>query len=107
MLELVTYQDSSGREPVRVWFDDLDVHAAAKVTTSLKRMAAGNLSEVKPVGSGVLERRIDWGPGYRVYFGRDGDRLIVLLGGGTKQRQQQDIAAAQGRWADYRRRKRS
>lgn len=107
MLELVTYQDSSGREPFRVWFSDLDVHAAAKVTATLKRMAAGNLSEVKSVGSGVLERRIDWGPGYRVYFGRDGDRLIVLLGGGTKQRQQQDIAAAQGRWADYKRRKRS
>ena len=107
MLEAVTYRDSSGREPFRVWFSEFDVHAAAKVTTALKRMAAGNLSEIKPVGSGVLERRIDWGPGYRVYFGRDGDRFIVLLGGGTKQRQQQDIAAAQAFWADYRRRKRS
>ena len=50
-------------------------------------MAGGNLSEVKPVGSGVLERRIDWGPGYRVYFGREGNRFVILLAGGPKQRQ--------------------
>jgi putative addiction module killer protein len=106
MLQLVIYQDSDGREPFQIWFDDLDVHAAAKVTAVLKRMAAGNLAEVKSVGSGVSERRIDWGPGYRVYFAREGDRLIILLGGGTKQRQQQDISAAQARWADYKQRKR-
>ena len=105
MLQLVNYKTSEGREPFQHWFGDLDVHAAAKVTTALKRMAAGNLSEVKPVGSGVLERRIDWGPGYRVYFGRDGSRLVILLAGGTKQRQQQDIAVAQARWADFKRRR--
>jgi putative addiction module killer protein len=65
----------------------------------------GNLSNTKGVGSGVMECRIDFGPGYRVYFGRDGEVLIILLGGGTKQRQQQDIATAQARWADYKRRK--
>lgn len=96
-----------GRGPFAVWFDDIDVLAARKLTTALKRMAEGNLSEVKPVGGGVLERRIHWGPGYRVYFGRDGERLVILLGGGTKQRQRQDVAAAQARWADYKRRKRS
>ena len=107
MLELVNYRTLEGQEPFQRWFGDLDVHAAAKVTTALKRMAAGNLSDVKPVGSGVLERRIDWGPGYRVYFGRDGGRLVILLAGGTKQRQQQDIAAAQARWADFKRRRNS
>ena len=61
-------------------------------------------ADVKSVGAGVMERRIDWGPGYRVYFGRDGDRLIVLLGGGTKKRQQ-DIEEALTRWTDYKRRK--
>jgi putative addiction module killer protein len=68
-------------------------------------IAAGNWSNVKGVGGGVFERKIDFGPGYRVYFGKDGDRIIILLGGSSKQRQQQAIDAAQERWADYRRRK--
>jgi putative addiction module killer protein len=68
---------------------------------ALTRMEQGNLSNVKTVGGGVLEYRIDFGPGYRVYFGRDGDTLIILLAGGTKRRQQDDIAAAQTRWAEY------
>jgi putative addiction module killer protein len=59
----------------------LNVQAAAKVTTALERMAAGNLSNVKSVGSGVLEYKVDFGPGYCIYFGRDGDRLIILLAG--------------------------
>ena len=69
-------------------------------------MEQGNLSSAKGVGRGVFEYRIDFGPGYRVYFGRDGDVLIILLGGGTKGRQQHDIEAARTRWRDYRRRKR-
>jgi putative addiction module killer protein len=105
VLELVNYKTLEGREPFQRWFGDLDVHAAAKVTTALKRIAAGSFSEVKPVGSGVLERRIYWGPGYRVYFGRDGSRLVILLAGGTKQRQQQNIAVARARWADFKRRR--
>jgi putative addiction module killer protein len=60
---------------------------------------------VKGVGSGVQEYRIDFGPGYRIYFGKDGDRLVILLGGGTKRRQQKDIALALERWTDYRKRK--
>jgi len=105
MLDLVVYQSVGGKRPFQVWFDGLDRVAAAKVTTAMQRMASGNLSEVKSVGAGVMERRIDWGPGYRLYFGRDGDRLIVLLGGGTKKRQQQDIEEALSRWMDYKRRK--
>jgi putative addiction module killer protein len=68
-------------------------------------MEQGNLSNVKAVGGGVLEYRIDFGPGYRVYFGRDGETIIILLGGGTKKRQSNDIATAQERWNDYRRRR--
>ncbi len=60
---------------------------------------------MKGVGAGVFERKIDVGPGYRVYFGKDGDRLVILLGGSTKQRQQQAIETARERWANYRRRK--
>ena len=74
--------------------------------TSLARMEAGNLSNIRGVGSGVLEQRINVGPGYRVYFGRDGDTLIVLLGGGTKARQQRDIEDARQLWQEYKRRKR-
>ena len=62
-----------------------------------------NLSSIEGVGAGVLEYRIDWG-GYRVYFGRDGDSVVILLGGGPKSRQQQDIATAHGRWTDYKKR---
>ena len=68
-------------------------------------MGAGNLSNVRGVGSGVLERRITVGPGYRVHFGRDGDALMVLLGGGTKGRRQRDIEDARDLWQEYKRRK--
>jgi putative addiction module killer protein len=70
-------------------------------------MALGNPGDTKGVGAGVRERRIDAGPGYRIYFGRDGDRLIDLLGGGTKRRQGPDIERAQALWREYKRRKRT
>ena len=60
---------------------------------------------MKGVGSGVFEYRIDFGPGYLVYFGKEGERLVILLGAGTKKRQQQDINAAVAHWQDYKRRK--
>jgi putative addiction module killer protein len=96
---------NSGSSPYWRWFESLDARAAAKVTVALIRIGLGNLSNVKGVGGGVNEFRIDFGPGYRIYFGRDGDRVVILLAGGTKSRQQKDIAAAQVRWADYRKRK--
>ena len=104
-MQLREYQEASGRSPFRGWFDGLDGRAAAKITIALARIEQSNLSNVKGIGGGVSECRIDFGPGYRVYFGRDGDAMIILLGGGTKQRQQRDIATAQQRWADYKRRK--
>ena len=75
------------------------------MTIAVVRIEAGNLSNVKTVGGGVMEYRVNWGPGYRIYFGRDGDRLVILLAGGTKRRQQKDIEDAQDRWADYKQRK--
>jgi putative addiction module killer protein len=104
-VQLLEYLDAGGKSPFADWFEALDPHAAARVTMSLVRLEQGNWSNAKGVGSGVMEYRIDFGPGYRVYFGRDGDSLIVLLAGGAKQRQQRDIATAQLRWADYKRRK--
>jgi putative addiction module killer protein len=100
-LTLLAYRDRQGREPFTEWMRGLDKPAAAKVLATLDRMAAGNLSEVKSVGNGVVERRIHWGPGIRIYFGRDGARLVILLAGGSKARQQRDISAAQERWRDY------
>ena len=80
--------------------------AAVKVVTAIHRMEQGNFSNVKGVGAGVYEYRITFGPGYRIYFGKDGDRLVILLAGGTKKRQDADIKAAQAYWRDYKRRKR-
>ncbi len=71
---------------------------------AVTRMSLGNLSNVKPVGEGVLEFRIDFGPGYRIYFGRDGSEIVILLGGGSKKSQRQDIETAKARWADYKER---
>jgi putative addiction module killer protein len=104
VLELRYYIDAAGSSPFEGWFSALNAPAAAKVSVAMARMEQGNLSNVKGVGDGVLEYRIDWGPGYRVYFGRDGDVLVILLTGGTKRRQQRDIEAARTLWADYKRR---
>jgi len=107
MLQILEYVDANGDSPFGDWFDDLDPIAAAKVTVGLGRIEQGNLSGVKGVGKGVLEYRIEFGPGYRIYFGRDGEVVVILLRGGTKKRQQQDIDRATLRWADYKIRKRN
>lgn len=77
----------------------------ARVTVSLDRLERGNFSTAKGIGSGVFQLRLDFGPGYRVYFGKDGERVVILLGGGTKKRQQSDIDAAHVLWREYRARK--
>ena len=105
MLEIRYYVAGDNHQPFAKWFADLEPVARAKVTRAIVRLEQGNLSNVKSVGEGVLEYRIDFGPGYRVYFGRDGDVLVILLTGGTKKRQQRDIEQAKALWADYRRRR--
>ena len=102
-MEILEYLAADGRSPYRDWFDALDAVAASKITVAITRIRLGNLSNAKGVGRGVQEYRIDFGPGYRIYFGRDGETLV--LAGGTKKRQQSDIETAQARWADYKRRK--
>ena len=77
------------------------------MTTALYRMRQGNFSNVKGVGKGVFEFRINYGPGYRIYFGKDGEQIVILLAGGDKSSQQTDIVAAQRRWGDYKIRKRN
>jgi len=83
------------------WFSSLDAQAAAKVTTALYRLEQGNFSNVKSAGQGVSECKIDFGPGYRVYFGREGNTLLILLGGGSKKTQSRDIRKAQSLWVQY------
>jgi len=91
----------AGSSPFAEWFSTLDASAAAKVATALYRMEQGNFSNVKSVGKGVSEYKIDFGPGYRIYFGQEGDELVILLGGGAKKTQEKDIRIAQMRWAEY------
>jgi putative addiction module killer protein len=99
------YVDANGRTPYEEWFINLHAPAAAKVTGTIVRMEQGSFGKVKGVGSGVFEYVLDFGPGYRIYFGKEGDQLIILLGGGTKKKQQKDINLAIERWQDYKRRK--
>jgi len=91
----------SGRSPFAEWFDGLDSVTAARVDRYIRRLESGNFGAAKVLTAGVSELRLDFGPGYRVYFGRDGKTLIILLGGGSKRRQDADIAAALARWKRY------
>lgn len=104
-VRVVVYLDPRGRAPFTRWFEGLNAEAAAKVTTALYRLGQGNFSNMEGVGGGVFEYRIDFGPGYRIYFGKDGEALVVLLGGSTKKRQQQAIEAAHVLWKEYKHRK--
>lgn len=102
---VLEYLDPQGRSPYAKWFNGLNSEAAAKVASAIYRLASGNFSNVKGVGAGVFEKKLDFGPGYRIYFGKDGDTAVILLGGSSKQRQQDAIEAARERWVDYRRRR--
>ena len=103
-VKVVEYIRADGSSPFKTWFDDLDAQAAAKVATATLRLELGNTSNVNWIGT-VGEYRIDWGPGYLVYLGRDGTELIILLAGGTKKRQQADIEHAKALFAEYKARK--
>lgn len=92
--------------PYKQWFDSLSAQAAAKVTVAKLRMELGNTSSIKWF-DGMGEYVIDWGPGYRIYFAKDGDTLIVLFGGGTKRGQQRDIDKAKELLAEYKARKKA
>jgi putative addiction module killer protein len=105
VIEIRQYIDLLGRNPFGRWFDKLDDNTQARVSVSLDRLERGNFSEVKGVGTGVFELRLDFGPGYRVYFGKDGERLVILLGGGSKKRQQSDIDRACTLWQEYKKRR--
>ncbi|HEY1661119.1 MAG TPA: type II toxin-antitoxin system RelE/ParE family toxin [Verrucomicrobiae bacterium] len=87
--------------PFADWFNSLDAVTAARIDKYIRRLEAGNLGSVKTLQEGVFELKMDFGPGYRVYFGRDGKTIIILLGGGSKRRQSTDITTAIERWKRY------
>ncbi len=89
------------RSPFAEWFDGLDAVTAERIDRYILRLETGNFGAAKALQDGVFELRLDFGPGYRVYYGREGRTVIILLGGGTKRRQDADIAAAIARWKHY------
>ena len=101
-MELRYYQTAAGGRPFVEWLENLsDRQARTRIEARLARVAVGNFGDVEPVGEGVMELRIDWGPGYRVYFARLGQVMVLLLCGGDKRTQQRDINRAKEYFEDY------
>jgi putative addiction module killer protein len=106
MFDLQDYLTEDGQDPYARCLSELtDRKARARVIVRVNRMAAGNFGDCKPLEEGVWELRIDWGPGYRVYYAQAGKRLILLLVGGDKRKQQADIASAIANWNNWQRRR--
>ncbi len=100
--ELVEFVDTNGKVPFRAWLMGLkDTKTRARIDARLLRVRSGNFGDAKPVGGGVHELRVDHGPGYRIYFAHDGERLVVLLAGGSKKSQAADIRRAKEYWIEY------
>ena len=100
-LTIREYVTKNGRCPFREWLDALDIVVKARIQSRVLRFETGNLGDHKSVGGGVWEARLMFAAGYRIYFGKDGNSIIVLLGGGDKSSQSQDISRANGFWRDY------
>lgn len=103
-MKILEYIREDGSNPYKKWFDSLSVQAAVKVTVAKARIETGNTSNIKWF-NGIGEYRINWGPGYRIYLIQDGVDLIILLGGGSKKRQSQDIKTAIMLFKEYKLRK--
>lgn len=105
MIDIRRYQRADGAAPLTDWLADLrDARARAKLEIRFRRVSLGIFGDIKPVGEGVLELREDIGPGYRVYMGRHGSALVILLCGGDKRSQDADIKRAKEYWLDWKRR---
>jgi putative addiction module killer protein len=100
--EIRLYITSDGRIPFKEWFDSLrDRKARVRIKLRLDRVEQGNLGDCRSVGAGIFELRIDYGPGYRVYFGQIGSTIVLILYGGDKSTQEQDISKARDYWREY------
>ena len=100
------YTTADGKIPFAKWFDALkDTQAKYRIDLRLNRLQLGNLGDYRSVGEGVCELKINYGPGYRIYFGQIGTTIILLLCGGDKSSQDRDIGLAIEYWNDYKRRR--
>jgi len=106
VIRIVRYVTADGTDAFDAWFRHQSAEIRARVQTRLDRVELGSFGDHRRIGKGVFELRIDRGPGYRVYYGRDGEDLVVLLAGGTKKRQTHDIQAAHALWKAYKQEKR-
>jgi putative addiction module killer protein len=95
------YSPNLGPTPYRAWLDSLDLKMRARIQARVLRFETGLFGDWKAVGDGVHEARLDFGPGYRIYFGIEGSTLVILLLGGDKASQRRDISKAKGFWSDY------
>ena len=105
LVEILKYGTKEGICLFADWLDALDAQAAAKIVVALGRMEFGNFGDSKSVGEGVIEQKLTYGPGYRIYYDKDGDPLVILLVGGTNKRQSADIKQAKAHWQNYKKRK--
>jgi putative addiction module killer protein len=101
--EVRIYRLPDGRTPFLKWLNDLrDRQARQRIQVRIARLRLGNFGQTRSLGEGVHELKVDYGPGYRIYFGRDGEALVILLSGGDKTTQNEDIKEAKQYWARYR-----
>jgi putative addiction module killer protein len=101
MIEIEIYETSDGDRPFEKWFERIDRQAQDRIRVAFARLEEGNTGSLKGLGAGVSELKISFGPGYRIYLGREGSRLVILLHGGTKKRQGDDITRAKELWRAY------
>ena len=102
-IDIELYQTASGKRPFEIWIKDIkEIHTRAKILTRIDRLKFGNFGDCKTLQEGISELRIHYGPGIRVYYGKIGNKVILLLCGGDKSSQEKDIAKAKEYLKDYR-----
>ena len=105
-MTLEIYQDENGKEPFNEWLYSIkDIKTQVRIDNRLERLRIGNFGDCRTLGGGIFELRLHFGPGYRIYYGRLGNEIVVLLVGGDKSNQVRDIQKAQQYWEDYKRNK--
>jgi putative addiction module killer protein len=102
LIKVEFYQDRNGKEPFSAWFEGIrDSKTRRKIISRFKKVEQGNYGDVKPIGKGLSELRFSGGPGYRIYFGADAGNVVIILCGGDKNSQSQDIEDVKDYWRDY------
>lgn len=99
--EIIPYTNQQAKQPIIDWLENLDKKTRTRIVARFSRIALGNYGDCKVIGDGIKELRFDFGPGYRIYFGEDGEKIIILLLGGDKSNQSKDIQQAKEYWNDY------